>query len=71
MAHPGTMPTALAGARPVVGREDDEGALGGIEDVGAALRPGALFEQDELTALEVDPGAGEDRQHWKGKKTSP
>jgi hypothetical protein len=66
--HPGAVPAALPGAGTVVGREDDEGALRGGEDVRPALRPRALFEQDELTALEVEPAAGDDRQHLEGEE---
>src|ERR1700739_1061442 len=63
--HPDTGIAVPSPVGALVGGEDHERAGGGGEDVGAALRPGALLEQYELAPLEVDPGAVENREDLK------
>jgi hypothetical protein len=65
VAHADPVITAGASVGPFDGGEDHERALGGRQHVGAALGTGALLEQDELTALEVDAAPRQDGQDLK------
>src|SRR5581483_4661560 len=65
MAHADAVISGPAAVRTLGGGKDHERALGGVEDVRAALCARALLQQDELAAIEVMPP---DREHGENLK---